>query len=257
MAVPRLSRILLAALRQNLHRRPRRNVPWCRDPLLRTIYLYIHALILADPKPMSGRFGGYVYYWAYGHLCWRVCVVPRDLRTPKQRAARAALGAASKAWSDYQPLTEALRELWRAAAATIQSHPRLWQSGTLTPQQHYVGCNVTRDRWGQPLLLAPPTPASKNTLTTPQNPESAVQSSPAQPLARPSSDLPRPETAPRLSPSRPAALATTRYKHAPFFPYVLRRPATALTHHASRITSWPTFAPAHRTARCRELWRGG
>jgi hypothetical protein len=41
-------------------------------------YLHLHAQLVADNKPMSGRAGGYVYYWAYGRLCWRRYVVPKD-----------------------------------------------------------------------------------------------------------------------------------------------------------------------------------
>jgi hypothetical protein len=71
--------------------------------------------------------------------CRRLYVVPKDPRTPGQLRARAALAAASKAWSHSPRLTEEQRETWRREGAKVQSRPRLWQSGPLTGQLHYVG----------------------------------------------------------------------------------------------------------------------
>ena len=105
---------------------------------------------------MSGRCGGYVYYWAYGRLCWRVYVIPKDPRTTAQQRSRAAFGAASRAWSASQPLTHEQRDAWHAEAAKIKTRPRLAQSGLRTVQQYFVGRNSLKERWGLPLLLEPP-----------------------------------------------------------------------------------------------------
>jgi hypothetical protein len=104
---------------------------------------------------MSGRAGRYVYYWAYGHLCWRAYVVPKDPRTAVQQRSRAAFAAASKAWSASQSLTEEQRDAWHADAAKIKSTPRLGQSGPLTAQHDFVGRNSLKERWGLALLLKP------------------------------------------------------------------------------------------------------
>ena len=104
---------------------------------------------------MSGKAGRYVYYWAYGHLCWRAYVVPKDPRTAVQQRSRAAFAAASKAWSASQSLTEEQRDAWHADAAKIKSTPRLGQSGPLTAQHDFVGRNSLKERWGLALLLKP------------------------------------------------------------------------------------------------------
>ena len=137
---------------------------------------------------MSGRAGGYVYYWAYGRLCWRVHVIPKDPRTVAQRRSRAAFGAASKTWSASQPLTEAQRRAWYAEAAKIRSSPRLGQSGPLTGQQHFVGRNSVKERWGSTLLLEPGHGGRKNAECRMKKAESGPEVLPAQGLARASSD---------------------------------------------------------------------
>jgi hypothetical protein len=70
--------------------------------------------------------------------------------TPKQRRSQAAFGAASKAWSENHPLSQEQRAAWYASAAKIESKPRLWQSGFLTAQLHFVGINSRKERWGLP-----------------------------------------------------------------------------------------------------------
>lgn len=109
-----------------------------RDPALEARYRQLHAQIVAENRPVSGRAGRYFYYWAYGHLCWRVDVVPKDPRTAAQRRCRAAFAAASRAWSQSEALTQEQRDVWRAQAGKFKSRPRLGQSGPLTGQQHYV-----------------------------------------------------------------------------------------------------------------------
>src|SRR5208337_4068116 len=95
----------------------RRAVGWHPAAVLEPKYLELHAQLIGERRPMSGRCGGYVYYWAYGRLCWRRHVVPKDPRTPAQQRSRAAFRAASIAWSQDQPLSGAQREAWHAAAA--------------------------------------------------------------------------------------------------------------------------------------------
>jgi hypothetical protein len=110
----------------------RRALLRCRHRILEPHELEQHAWLLAEGKPLSGRHGPFVYYWAYGRQHWRRDVIPRDPRTPAQQRSRAAFATASKGWSETAPLTEERRDAWHAAAAKITSKPRLWQSGILT-----------------------------------------------------------------------------------------------------------------------------
>jgi len=74
-------------------------------------------------------------------------------RTPAQILSRAALTAASKAWSQNGRLKEEQRQAWRGAGAKIQSRPRLFQSGPLTGQQLFVGRGSVLLRLGRELPL--------------------------------------------------------------------------------------------------------
>ena len=87
-------------------------------------------------------------------LCRRLYVVPRNVRTAARRRARGAFGAIAKAWS--QVLTEEQRQAWIVAAAKVESHPRLWQSGPLFGEMHFQGINSARARIGRGMLLWPP-----------------------------------------------------------------------------------------------------
>ena len=92
-----------------------------------------------DPVLKSGRCGDWVWYPRGSKQCRRRWVKPKDPRTPGQLGSRAAFGAASKAWSHSQELTEQQREDWRREARKAQSRARLGQSGPVTGQQNYVG----------------------------------------------------------------------------------------------------------------------
>ncbi len=105
---------------------------------------------------MSGRRGKHVFFMRGPKLCRRLYVVPRNVRTAARRRARGAFGAISKAWS--QVLTEEQRQAWIVAAAKVQSHPRLWQSGPLTGEMHFEGINSSRAAIGRGMLLWPPEP---------------------------------------------------------------------------------------------------
>jgi hypothetical protein len=145
---------------------------------------------------MSGRSGGYVYWWHNGRLHWHRYVVPNDPRTPMQRRSRAAFAVASKAWSENQPLTKEQRDHWSTAAARIKSTPRLGASGFRTAQVHFVGVNSHKERWGLPLLLEPPKGGRKNVECGMQKPEAAPEVSLPQRLKPTSSDRLRVNTGP-------------------------------------------------------------
>jgi hypothetical protein len=162
-----------------------RKVPWRRDSILGDKDLQLHTQLITEGKPMSGRCGGYVYYWAYGRLCWRVYVVPKDSRTSAQRRSRTAFGAASKAWSENHPLTDEQRDAWYAEAAKTKCTPRLDQSGVLTGQQHFVGRNSVKERWGLGLLLEPRKRESKEPEGSTQNTRFFAQVQQPQRLVRP------------------------------------------------------------------------
>ena len=148
-----MTRCTLADLRKAAPRT--RVVPRRPGPALEAWYRQLHQQILGEKRPVSGRAGRYVYYWAYGRLCWRAYVVPKDPRTAVQQRSRAAFGAASKAWSESRLLTPERRHAWRAAAANTKSTPRLGQSGRLNAQQTFVKHNSLKEQWEQPLLLEP------------------------------------------------------------------------------------------------------
>jgi len=203
-------------------------------------YLALHAQLIADNRPMSGRAGGHVYYWAYGRLCWRRHVVPKDPRTPAQQSSRAAFGASSRAWSENQALTREHRDAWRADAAKLKTRPRLAQSGPLTVQQHYVGRNAVKGRWGLPLLLEPAKGGRETVECTTQDAESASQVRQRKGVAQPSLGTRRAGAAPAPSPPRADSAAITPHAsrithHAPSLP----RPARPC---AKKATG--TFSPA-------------
>jgi hypothetical protein len=124
---------------------------------------------------MSGLLGEFVYYIHNGEQRWHRYAVPRDPRTAAQQRSRKAFGAAAKAWSQSEPLTEEQRDAWREAAAKIKSSPRLWLWGPLTGQQHFVGCNSVKERHGLALLLEPPGPGRKKEEGRMENAESTPQ----------------------------------------------------------------------------------
>jgi len=271
MSATPVTRYTLADLRKAAPRGGR-VVPRHPSPALEAWYRQLHAQILGDKRPVSGRAGRYVYYWAYGRLCWRAYVVPKDPRTAVQRRSRAAFGAASKAWSESRLLTQERRAAWRAAAAKTRSAPRLAQSGRLSAQQNYVAQNSLKERWGLPLLLEPPTGGRKNAEGRRQKPESTAPAQQPQGPAPsritstlrngatedgrhappPSSQvqLPQPLTRPS-SDCLPTASVS--------LPYQCRWPARTAgrlgDHGLPRWSS--TRLQIRRNARCRELWRGG
>ncbi len=240
--------------------RPQRPVCWRRDSPLEAGDLERHARLLADKRPMSGRAGGYVYYWAYGRQCWRRLVTPRDPHTTAQQRSRAAFAAASKAWGRPHTLTEAQRQAWRADAAKTKSAPRLCQSGHLNGHQLFVGRNALKERWALPLLLDPlPRPREGERPSEPQFPEPKPSSNPGTTHA--ASRCPSPQPTPQVQQrQRVTQPSSDRLPTAtPVLPVCRAWRALAsgrLTRQGSPRCHSLT-ARVHRKARFRELWRGG
>ena len=260
MSATPVTRYTLADLRKAAPGRSR-VVPRHPAPALEAWYRQLHAQILGERRPVSGRAGRYVYYWAYGRLCWRVYVVPNDPRTAVQRRSRAAFGAASKAWSESRLLTQERRRAWRTAAAKTRSAPRLAQSGRLTAQQNYVAQNSLKERWGLPLLLEPPSKGRKNAEGRRQKPESASQAQQHQVVApsciphhasRSPSQVQLPQPLTRPSSDRfPTASVSLPYPCR----WAVRTPGGLGDHGLPRWSS--TLLQIRPNARFRELWRGG
>jgi hypothetical protein len=89
-----------------------------------------------DRQRKSGRCGDWVWYVRGGKQLRHLYVKPHDPRTSRQRNSRAQFGAASKRYGEW--LTEKQQEACIAAAAKVQSRPRLGQSGSLTGQQYWI-----------------------------------------------------------------------------------------------------------------------
>ncbi len=98
----------------------------------------------------SGRCGDWVWYVRNGHQWRRRWVKGVGPKTARQRAWRARLAAASKAYNEV--LTEEQRKACIAEGAKRQTRPRLGQSGHPTGQQYWVGKECSEK---------PPVPARK------------------------------------------------------------------------------------------------
>lgn len=261
----------------------RQAVGWHRAAALDLKYLQLHAQLIAEGKPMSGRIGGYVYSRFNGRLYWHRYVVPKDPRTPAQRCSRTVFRDASKVWSQNESLTEEQRDAWYAAAAKTKCAPRLGQSGVLTGQQHFVGCNSVKERWGFSLLLEPPGREAEKEQGRTQNTQFSTQVLQPQRLVRATWEPRRACTGPppdlhrepkgctgrrnalrvpiqmkhcqaltRASSDRPHTASRplpVRYR------WQARSPSPVRSIGLSRRSS--TFPRTHRNAHFRELWRGG
>ena len=98
----------------------------------------------------SGRCGDWVWYVRNGHQWRRRWLRGFDPKTAKQRARRARLAAAAKAY--HEVLTEEERRACIAEGAKRRTRPRLGQSGPQTGQQYWVGKQCSE----QPPAPAPP-----------------------------------------------------------------------------------------------------
>jgi hypothetical protein len=268
------------------HRDPRgrrRPVGWHRAATLEPKYRELHAWLISEGRPLSGRCGGYVYSWFNGRLHWRRYVLPTDPRTPAQQRSQAAFRAASVAWSQYQPLSHAQRDAWRASAAKIKSRPRLGAWGFLTAQQHFVGNNSLKDRWGLPLLLEPREKGMQTDEGRIKKAELRTEARQARRVTRSTSGSRRTCAVSPLSLRRavekrsgkpaacrvPTQVANYQPLTRPSSERHLSTPRPLLvqrrwqTRSASRLGGagclrWSsTLAQIRPNARCRELWRGG
>jgi hypothetical protein len=144
----------------------------------------LHAQLRADGRLKSGRCGAFDYYVVNGKQRWRRHAVPKDPRTPAQQRSRARFAAASKAWSEDGPLTEAHRDEWNADAATRRSRPRLGSSGPLTGQQNFIGRNCTQKQRDSEMLWYPSQREQKHAKNKDLRPELTTQVSQFQPITR-------------------------------------------------------------------------
>ncbi len=92
---------------------------------------------LDDVANKSGRCGDWVWYVWNDQQWRRRWLKPFDPKTPKQRAWRARLAAASKAYNEV--LTDEQQDACVAAGAKRRTRPRLGDSGQQTGQQYLVG----------------------------------------------------------------------------------------------------------------------
>lgn len=67
----------------------------------------------------SGRFGDYVFYMRYGHICARKYIIPPNPRTDAQQKGRNLFAETVKEW---QNLDEATKERWNEAAKSLGKH---------------------------------------------------------------------------------------------------------------------------------------
>ena len=102
--------------------------------------------------PQSGKCGLTVTFPSRNGLVRRAWVVPANPQSIAQLAVRARLATQASA---YDGLTEAQQNAWIAAASTVQSKPRLGQSGPLTGLQLFVRLNANLTRVGEPALTTP------------------------------------------------------------------------------------------------------
>ena len=206
------------------------------------------------------------------NLCRRKYVVPRDPRTPGQLRARAALTAASKAWSHNPQLTEEHRRDWRVAGAKVRSRPRLYQSGPLTGQMYFVARNCSQDRAGRELLLRVADPAGQSSERRRQPAKAVSQVTQFQRVVRSTWEQYRIYTGVSPSQYRPHTLRHSKAGRA-----VLSAPRACKD--VRNVRNWAIYGGALGTARpaqdrfgqytplrpCkvrwrghrRELWRGG
>jgi hypothetical protein len=105
---------------------------------------------LDDTPVKSGRCGDWVWYQRGGHQWRRRWLKPLDPKSAKQKAWRARLAAASKAFSEV--LTDEQQDACISAGSKRRTRPRLGQSGTETGQQYWVGKECSEK---------PPTPPAR------------------------------------------------------------------------------------------------
>ena len=175
-------------------------------------------------------------------LCRRKYVLPKDPRTTGQLRARAALTAASKAWSHHPQLTEEHRREWRVAGAKVRSRPRLYQSGPLTGQMYFVARNCSRDRAGRELLLRATDPVRQSSERRRQPAKAVSQVTQSQRVARSTWEQYRIYTGDTPSQYRPSTLRHSKAGRAvPSAPRACKA--------VRNVRNWATCGGELRTAR--------
>jgi hypothetical protein len=102
--------------------------------------------------PQSGKCGLTVTYPSRSGLVRRAWVVPSNPQTASQLEVRNTLARMAHA---FDGLTEAQQDAWNAAAAQVQTQPRLGQSGPMTGLQLFVRLNANLLRVGEAQLDLP------------------------------------------------------------------------------------------------------
>lgn len=102
--------------------------------------------------PSSGKCGLTVTFPSRNGLIRRAWVVPANPQTVDQLSVRGRLATEASA---YDSLTEAQQDAWAAAAANVQSKPRLGQSGPLTGLQLFIKLNANLLLVGEPAINTP------------------------------------------------------------------------------------------------------
>ncbi len=149
-------------LPQRNRRQGERCVSLRRTAALEAWYRQLHGQIIAGNRPMSGRAGRYVYYWAYGHLCWRAYVVPKDPRTALQLRSRAAFAAASKGL-ERKPFTDR-GAAGRVARRRSQDQIHLHTPSGAMPVEGAV-CPARRQHGFAPTVVQPAPSPSRGPLS--------------------------------------------------------------------------------------------
>ena len=110
-------------------------------------------LIMSVPCTKSGKCEGIVWQRnRYGQISYPA-FIPFNPGTPAQTVVRGNFGAVSARWRE---LTPEQRVIWIAVARTIQSKPRLGQSGPLTGCQLFMKVNVALANRGKAQGDLPP-----------------------------------------------------------------------------------------------------
>jgi hypothetical protein len=103
--------------------------------------------------PGSGKLGVFVQTGGrYGQVR-RILAIPTNPRSTPQLDVRERLTRESQAWRN---LTQIERNAWIEAAKTLNTRPRLGQSGPMTGHQFFVKANCNLLLVGEAVVTAPP-----------------------------------------------------------------------------------------------------
>ena len=120
--------------------------------------------------PQSGKIGTMVSYKGPSGQLRRRYVIPYDPHTPSQMDRRLAFKAAARLWAS---LSQAQLTAWSNTTNGLRTHPRLGQSGALSPYMLFCRLNYNLAAIARPMVSDPPPlpcfgnmPVSEFTLTT-------------------------------------------------------------------------------------------